>query len=323
MGKLAGIAVSLILLAIIYWQIDVQALLAALASADPSLLLLGAAVVVPITVITGVRLCLLVPDGVRLGVGEATRLILMAAVLNLVLPSKLGDLAKAYALAEDGRMRRGDALALVVLEKILETAAMLAWCMVGLVLAWPAAAVAHGLAAVAGAVFALCVVAMVFPGFACAFLRAARRIAPRSAGDKLHTLERSWRSAVARLWAEPQRAGWILLASLASWLMHMTQIWLFALALGAAVPFAANLALAPLAILVGLLPLTMAGVGTRDAAVILVYQPYMAAPVAAALGLLFTLRYVLPALAGWPFLARYLTLIRRTRHQAHAPLADT
>jgi hypothetical protein len=32
------------------------------------------------------------------------------------------------------------------------------------------------------------------------------------------------------------------------------------------------------------------------------YAPYMAAPVAAALGVLCTLRYVLPAILGLPFL---------------------
>jgi uncharacterized protein (TIRG00374 family) len=247
----------------------------------------------------------------------------MAAVLNLVLPSKLGDLAKAYALAERGRMRGGDALALVVLEKIFETAGMLSWCLVGLAVAWPGTATAHLLAVAAAGVFGLCLLAIVFPGFASSFLRAARRIAPASLVPRLQTLEQAWRGAVTGLWSAPGRAALVIVASLASWLLHMTQIWIFALALGAGVPFAANLGLAPLAILVGLLPLTMAGVGTRDAAVILLYQPYAAAPVAAALGLLFTLRYLLPALAGWPFLARYLTLVRRTRRAANGPLPES
>jgi hypothetical protein len=39
---------------------------------------------------------------------------------------------------------------------------------------------------------------------------------------------------------------------------------------------------------------------------IVLYQPYFAAPVAAALGLLCTTRYLIPALAGLPFLHRYV-----------------
>jgi len=101
--------------------------------------------------------------------------------------------------------------------------------------------------------------------------------------------------------------------SLAIWFLHLVQIWMLILALNAAVPFLDNLALAPLAILAGLLPLTFAGIGTRDAALIFFFAPYMAAPVGAALGLLCTLRYVLPAIAGLPFLGAYLGVLRGER----------
>jgi hypothetical protein len=87
----------------------------------------------------------------------------------------------------------------------------------------------------------------------------------------------------------------------------LLQIWFFILALNAWTPFLTNLALSPLAILAGLLPLTFAGVGTRDAALIAFYQPYFNAPTAAALGLLCTSRYLLPAIGGLPFLEQYLT----------------
>lgn len=75
----------------------------------------------------------------------------------------------------------------------------------------------------------------------------------------------------------------------------------------------ANLALSPLAILAGLLPLTFAGVGTRDAALIAFYSPYFNAPTAAALGLLCTSRYLLPAIGGLPFLGQYLATIQDMR----------
>ncbi|NEQ17581.1 MAG: UPF0104 family protein, partial [Moorea sp. SIO3E2] len=91
---------------------------------------------------------------------------------------------------------------------------------------------------------------------------------------------------------------------------HLLQIWLFILALNAWTPFLANLALSPLAILAGLLPLTFAGVGTRDAALIFFYQRYFPKEEAAALGLLCTSRYLLPAIGGLPFLGQYLTTVR-------------
>ena len=75
-------------------------------------------------------------------------------------------------------------------------------------------------------------------------------------------------------------------------------------------PFIANLALAPLVILAGLLPFTLAGVGTRDAAIIVLYAPYMPPAVAAGLGILCTMRYVIPAIMGIPFIGAYAKTVQ-------------
>lgn len=319
MRKLIGLAVSLVLLAVIYWQIDVEALLATLSATDLWLLLAAAALMAPVTFLSAWRLCLLMPGGYGLRLVESTRLILMAAVLNLVLPSKLGDLAKAFALTERGYARGRDAIAVVVLDKAMEMVGMLVWCAIGLALAWPDTPLAHVLAGLALATLVLCALAVGMPGFVIAMLRLAWPVTPRRFRAKLESLEQGWREAVRGLWQRPSRGLAIVMVSVASWLVHLMQVWLFAVALGADVPITANLALAPLAILVGLLPFTLAGIGTRDAAVILLYEPYLTAPVAAALGLLFTLRYLLPAIAGLPFLAQYLAVVRRTRDAAGRP----
>ncbi|MGC1524823.1 MAG: hypothetical protein WA783_02110 [Phormidesmis sp.] len=97
------------------------------------------------------------------------------------------------------------------------------------------------------------------------------------------------------------------------WLLHLLQIWFFILALNAWVNPITNLALSPLAILAGLLPLTFAGVGTRDAALIFLYQPYFSEATGAALGLLCSSRYLLPAIGGLPFLSQYLNRLNQIK----------
>jgi hypothetical protein len=67
------------------------------------------------------------------------------------------------------------------------------------------------------------------------------------------------------------------------------------------VPLLDNMAFATLAILVGLLPFTFAGIGSRDMAIVYFYGPYLSLGGAAFLGILATLRYVIPAIAGIPF----------------------
>ena len=105
----------------------------------------------------------------------------------------------------------------------------------------------------------------------------------------------------------------VTLTSIGIWFLHLLQIWFFILALKAWTPFLANLALSPLAILAGLLPLTFAGVGTRDAALIAFYAPYFPAATGAALGLLCTSRYLMPAIGGLPFLQEYLSTLRQNQ----------
>ena len=101
------------------------------------------------------------------------------------------------------------------------------------------------------------------------------------------------------------RAGGIVAMSVLLWGGHLFQFWLFARALGPAIPLLDNMAFATLSILAGLVPLTAAGIGTRDAAIVALYGPALGQGAAAVLGVLATMRYLLPALAGLPFLGDY------------------
>src|ERR1044071_5009473 len=94
-------------------------------------------------------------------------------------------------------------------------------------------------------------------------------------------------------WKDKLQLAAVSLTSVFIWFLHLLQIWLFILALKASVPFLTNLALSPLAILAGLLPVpTFGGAGTRDGALVVLYAPYFEAPKALALGLLCTARYI-------------------------------
>ena len=65
-------------------------------------------------------------------------------------------------------------------------------------------------------------------------------------------------------------------------------------------PTTAILGLVPVAIIIGLIPITLAGIGTRDAALIVLFSPWASAEMMAGAALLSHLRYFLPGLAGLP-----------------------
>ena len=302
MKKLLSLVISITLLALIYYKIDFGKIIAVFAKSSPLLLTLSLAMVIPLTLATSWRLCQLMPRSQPLGFGEANRLTLMASVLNMVLPSKMGDVAKAAFMAERGHLKGSLAFSLVVFEKACDMASLLAWCAFGLTL-YPQKDLLFWtmLAAVIGG-FLLLALLIGSTSFASFFFSAAGRLAPSRLAAKIQVIDSSWREMHGYFWQRPDKLILVVSTSLGIWILHLLQIWLFTLALRAQVPFMASMAVSPLALLAGLLPLTFAGIGTRDAALVFFFAPYMKAADAAALGVLCMMRYLLPAIAGLPFI---------------------
>lgn len=302
MKQLTSLSISLLILALLWGHIDARAILVAMRDADPLWLAGGIAWVVPLTLVTAWRFALL--SRTALGLADATRLILSASTLNLVLPSKMGDLAKAWVLHSrydfDGRR----ALALVVFEKLVDLAALLFWGVAALFLAarGPLLPIAAG---GLGLVLALLLLLLSPTALTARALRWTGRRLPFGAGKQFGQFADQWDALTGWFWHERARGALVWLVSLALWLGHLVQIWMFARALGPSVPLGGSMAAAALAILVGLLPFTMAGIGTRDAALVFLYAAWLSPASGAALGVLATMRYVIPAIAGLPFMRDY------------------
>jgi glycosyltransferase 2 family protein len=306
MKRFISIAVSVAILLIIYSKIDFQGLIQVFQNCDRLWMAVSLGMVIPITLVTSWRLQQLMPKGTSLGFIEANRLILGASVLNMVLPSKMGDIVKAYFMRDRGHLSGSLSLSLVVFEKACDMLSLLLWCVFGLVLYpekdelfWTMTAAVAG-----GLIFGLLLLGS--RQFAEIFFVSAIKIAPKKLRKKLQNFQTSWAEMHDYFWRDKTQLMIVSVTSIFLWFLHLLQIWLFILALKAWTPFLINLALSPLSILAGLLPLTFAGVGTRDAALIFFYQPYFDAATGAALGLLCTSRYFLPAIIGLPLLGQMM-----------------
>jgi uncharacterized membrane protein YbhN (UPF0104 family) len=149
--------------------------------------------------------------------------------------------------------------------------------------------------------------------FADWFFHHVSKIVPALLASKFEKLRKSWVEVHGIFWRSKSAVISIVWVTLLIWFLYLLQIWLLAAALNAPIPLLSSFGLSALALLAGLAPMTLAGVGTRDAATIYLFAPFIAAPEGAALGLMLTLRYVLPGLAGLPFLAGYIDIIRKQR----------
>jgi uncharacterized protein (TIRG00374 family) len=147
----------------------------------------------------------------------------------------------------------------------------------------------------------------------------AHRLAPKRLRPGIENLREAWDEMHKYFWSQSRMLVWIALLTVGIWSINLVQAWIFIRALGGHVPLMHSFGLTPLAILAGLLPVTFAGVGTRDVAVVYLYSDYLDPATGAALGLLLTLRWVLLGLAGLPSLGTVMSKIRRPAEGADIP----
>jgi uncharacterized membrane protein YbhN (UPF0104 family) len=103
------------------------------------------------------------------------------------------------------------------------------------------------------------------------------------------------------------RRRWIVSYSLVLWLAHLFQLWLFTVALSMRIPFTVSASLSAVALMVGQLPFTFAGLGARDVALVVLLARYTTPELAAAMGVLMSTRGLLPPLMGLPIMRPYLS----------------
>ncbi|MGK7950350.1 MAG: lysylphosphatidylglycerol synthase transmembrane domain-containing protein [Xenococcaceae cyanobacterium] len=312
--RFISLAVSIAILLIIYSKIDTQKLIDVLKNCDPIWMTISLGMVIPLVICTSWRLQQLMPNRTSLGFIEANRLILGSSVLNMVLPSKMGDIAKAYFMRERNGVSGSLSLAIVIFEKACDLLSLLLWCAFGLII-YPAK---DGLfwTMTTGVISGLILGILLLSSrqFADLFFDLSTKFAPNKIAEKLKNMQLSWSEMHDYFWGDKKQLILITATSIFIWFLHLLQIWLFIIALKASAPFLISIALSPLSILAGLLPLTFAGVGTRDAALIYFYQPYFNEATGAALGWLCTSRYFLPALIGLPFLGQMLAAAKKLKN---------
>ncbi len=278
-SRVLKVVIAGALLWALYGAADWRKVLGVLANLDMTQLALAVILFVPQTLLSAWRWQVLVRPWQVLRLVDAVTQVLGASALNLVMPSKLGDLSKA-AMVVDGYITcsptdyRKQLLKCAVIEKVLDVAALGALLLVGLV----------GY----GAWQHLLFVAAMVVTWAC-WSSATRNLAPASQ----HGQPKS--SLLAHSWSV---AAWL---SLCLWSLHLIQIDRFFAAAGVRLPWQRVLSGVPLAIYAGLAPFTLWGLGTRDAAMVWQFNDLAEAPAIAAVGVLFALRYLVPGACGIVF----------------------
>ena len=287
-----ALAISAAIIVAIFSQIDLAEFSGIFSEIKWAWFLAGLVCFVPVYMVLISRLRFL--TGADLAAADALRLILAASSLNTVLPSKGGDLVKGVFIKRYTGRDLKDGLSIVVLERVSDLTALVLIMVIGLIalgdfaiegaIAW-----AIGLALMAGSAFYIFMHLYNFDeDGVIRFLRRIPKIGGLYDASRLLVRQQFAGGGIARVFAY----------SLASWIIQLIQFICFFWALGFDGPLTSIVALVPAAIVIGLLPITVAGFGTRDLAMIMLFAPWASAEMMAGVALLSHLRYILPGLAG-------------------------
>lgn len=214
--------------------------------------------------------------------------------LNVFLPSKAGDLVKAAFLREHGGFV---ALAgTVLLERLIDV------CILAIL-------------SIFGSIYlkqkvilfcAVCILFIVIIGLF-TLTRSHRFPIPQKVRVKVDDIALSTKMLAKK----PVELTWVIIWSVLNWLGTMVETYLIFFALGYRVPFITILSILPIAIFVGLLPITISGIGTRDAALISLLVGIVPKPVSLSAGILYTVvSYWFLGIIGLFFLTKSLIDIK-------------
>lgn len=295
---LGAVVVSVLLLLLLYSRVDAAQLAAALHQASLPVFLLALGLGGVLSSLTSWRYAWFAGRlGIEPSPSFATSLksYFLASSLNLFLPSKLGDLGKGLICGRLDRIAYPlDLHVFTVYEKVADLFALVALgAVIGLLPPRSAAAGGIGLAPL--------LLLLALPLFLA--------LLPHRHGGPLSRLLQGLplKLREAAMIASRFRSGdfiAFLAVSLLLWSLHLLQAALFAQALGMALWSPTGLFVVVSAILVGLLPISLAGIGTRDATLLLFLAPLYGPAKPLLFGVLLTSRYVLPALVGCLFLGQ-------------------
>ncbi len=231
-----------------------------------------------------------------LTLGQALRIVLGTWPLAAVTPSRVTDVLRAWPLRD--RLPLPAGIGSVILEKLIDVQSLCILGGLGLALTGMWAGAGLALAALL-ALWTGMLVAMRFRAMLLA-LPGIRRARPK--------LERLY-AALDAVGSRRRALLTVAASSIASWLLAGAMLVALLEMMGADVRWDVVLAFWPAAIFVGLLPVSMAGMGTRDAAFVLLLRRFAGGAVDESAVLAATLAYAvvgtwLWALVGLPFTFR-------------------
>ena len=291
------VSITLIIFYFIFTKIDFYSVVEVLSYANIFYLLIALLLLFVIILITAKRWQIILETmGYNFRYKECFNLIMAAFPLTSITPSKSGDIIKAYYLKD--KIPASKTAGSVITERMFDVLTLVLFSLIGMTFCKK-----YELAGVAFAIL-VCIIAIFL------LMRAGfnfRLPIKSSWNEKIQNLIIS-----TKLLMKDKRAfSAVMLYSFFVWFLGVVQTLMFFYALGINVPLLFTIANIPIAIFIGFIPVTLGGMGTRDATIIFLFSEYAMPSELLGVGILFSIfRYWLLSVIGIPFMRKVVKDVR-------------
>lgn len=279
--------ITIAIFAVLLTKVDLQNAKTVLANANIWLLVYAGFISLLFPVLCAIRwqiLCSLLNAPLRYW--ESFQMTMAAWPLAAVTPAKSGDLIKVVFLQD--KLPYSTTTGMVLAERVVD---VLVLCLYALLFGWW---YGNALCMIAGGSI-LCGVCLFFVVVFSNWIT----LIPTQFREKAMNVA----LASKLMCSHPIPLFWIIIVTSLNWLLSFYQTWVCYFALNTDVPLPWIIAALPVAIFAGLLPITPAGMGTRDSAVMMLFSQYAPAEINLSIGILYSIYgYWLLSLLGIPFM---------------------
>lgn len=279
--------ITVIIFTVLVMMVDVNNAVRVFAKANIWLLIYAGLISLLFPVLCAIRwqiLCSLL--NTPLTFYESFQMIMAAWPLGALTPAKSGDLIKVVFLQD--RLPYSTTTGIVFAERIIDVLVLGLFALLFGIWLKIYAAVITGIVILSGVIVFFFIV---FSGF--------DKLIPNAFREKAKNIGLASRI----LFSHPTAMCWIILVTALNWFLSCYQTWICYAALNTAVPLFYIIGALPVTIFAGLLPITPAGMGTRDSAVMVLFHEFAPAEINLSIGIIYSIYgYWLLSILGIPFM---------------------
>ena len=285
--RLILIALTAVVFGILFYSVDFSAAYGTLKNAKPIYLVFSFLAMCTFPVWCAIRWNLIAHQvGAELGFRQSFTIIMAAWPLGTITPAKSGDLIKVLFLKNV--LPYAKTTGVIIAERMVDVVAL---CLYGVLAGW-----------FYGFYQSIIFMGLLLFGVILFFAVAASPL--------VNLAPEKWRSLIVDI-LEASKAIYlnvwtflgILAITLINWFCSFLQTWCCFKAFNADVPLFYITAALPIAIFIGLIPVTLSGMGTRDSAMIYLFKEFASYETNLAVGILYSIfGYWLLSLIGLPFM---------------------